>query len=127
MAGVRHRERDVGDAHRAQAVERVRLAGGAALHLAAEADEAFDGQGGHQRLAAGEVAVGCRVADAGLARQLPQRQRARPRLGDDGERRVEQRAAQIAVVISLLGRVTGHPPIMPRMLTVSTLVLTVPT
>src|SRR4051794_22103419 len=106
MAGVRHRVAHVGEAERAKPRQWVALVTGAGLHLGAEAAEALDGERAEERLAAGEVAVGRGVADPGAARQLAQRQRARPRLLDDAEGRVEERAPQIAVVITPLG--LGH-------------------
>jgi hypothetical protein len=54
----------------------------------------------HQRIAVAEVAVGRCRADTGLARRLRKGEPRRPLLGDEIQRRADQRLAQIAVMIA---------------------------
>src|SRR5262245_43289538 len=54
----------------------------------------------HQRIAVAEVAVGRCRADAGLAGGLCKGETRRPLLGNEVQRRAEQRLAQIAVMIA---------------------------
>ena len=58
----------------------------------------------HERPPIGEVAVRRVVRDARRARELPHREIEAPPLREERQRRVEQRAAQVAVVILALRR-----------------------
>ena len=72
----------------------------AAAELLFEALEAALGNIGHQRVAIAEVAVGRGRADAGLARGLGEGEPRRALLGNQIERSVDQRFAQVAVMIA---------------------------
>ena len=86
---------------RSSAGERARPAlvpgGGQAL---LEVLEAALGDVGHQRVAVAEMAVGRGRADAGLARGLGEGEPRRSLLGNEIQRRADQRLAQVAVMVA---------------------------
>src|SRR5205807_2981891 len=73
--------------------------------------EAAQGDIGDQRVAVAEMAVGRSRADPGPARRLGKGKAGRPLARDQIERRLDQRLAQIAVVIAAaLPRSLFRPP-----------------
>jgi hypothetical protein len=98
--GVACREADIGGGARLQArLEGVARALDRASQLGPEAREPGLGERVEQRLAIGEVAPRRAVADAGLARELAQRQRLRAALAHGPLGLLEQRRAEVAVVV----------------------------
>ena len=72
---------------------------GCLAQLLAQLLEALDGKLHQQRLVIGEVAIGRGMADAGLARHRPQRQRRQRLLFQDAACSLQKTVAQIAVMI----------------------------
>jgi hypothetical protein len=71
--------------------------------LGAQAREPGLGERVQQRLAIGEMSSRRAVADAGLARELAERERLRAALAHGALGVLEQRGAQAAVVVGTLG------------------------
>ena len=103
---VVRREADIGGSGRLQArLEALARAVDGAPQLGAEAREAGLGKRVEQRPAVGEVPPRRAVADAGVARELAQRQRLHAALAHGALGLLEQRGAEVAVVVGAL----AHP------------------
>jgi hypothetical protein len=97
---VTRREVDVGRRRRLHPrVEGLARAGDGRPQLGAELVEPGLGERVEQRLAIREMAPRGAVADADLACELAQRQRLDPVLADGAVRLLQQRGAQVAVVV----------------------------
>jgi hypothetical protein len=76
------------------------LRGPPVLECFAELEKALLRHGGEQVIEAGKVAIGCGMRDAGLARDLPQRDCGKPLFIQEIGRRADERTRQVSVMIS---------------------------
>jgi hypothetical protein len=93
------RKPDVGVRHGGQPLPRAGVAVRLRRGPGCEHEQAADSHGRQQFVAVGEVPVRSGSRDAEPAARLSQRESAHPPLGDQGNRRIDERGAQIAVVV----------------------------
>ena len=99
--GVFESETDVSSTDRNEQRFRLIDAGHGAQHAVTQSFEAHGGDGGEEIELFGKMIVGRAVADAGAARHLSEREGPVLLLGDQLQRRVDQGATEIAVMIGL--------------------------